>query len=87
MNVTMCKIANTLGKRLMANETLYKKTCMTWKIAIKPFKVMKRKQNLKYEQELLLGGGIVYDFHCLNFTYHPHFSKNYLFIRLHVSWL
>ena len=51
MNVTMCKIANTLGKRLMAKETLYKKTCMTWKIAIKPFKVMKRKQNLKYEKK------------------------------------
>ena len=43
MNVTMCKIANTLGKRLMANETLYKKTCMTWKISIKHFKLTKRK--------------------------------------------
>ena len=53
MNVTVCKIANTLGKRLMANETLYKKTCMTWKIAIKPFKVMKRTQNLKYEKDAI----------------------------------
>ena len=51
MNVTMCKIANTLGKRLMANETLYKKTCMTWKISIKHFKLTKRKQNLKYEKK------------------------------------
>ena len=51
MNVTMCKIANTVGKRLMANETLYKKTCMTWKIAIKHFKLKKRKCNLKYEKK------------------------------------
>ena len=35
----------------VANETLYKKTCMTWKIAIKHFKLKKRKQNLKYEKK------------------------------------